>query len=63
MMLINYMKYDFKAVCYYDTDSIMTTSELPEEVVDANVLGKMKLENKFTSGLLVASKCYYLKGG
>lgn len=63
MTLINNMKHDFHSVCYFDTDSIITTSPLPNELIDPNTLGKMKLENIYTSGIFVAAKVYYLKGG
>ena len=63
MTLINNMSYDFKSVCYFDTDSIIMTTELPKDYIDSNELGKMKLENIYESGIFVGAKVYYLKGG
>lgn len=54
------MKNDFEAVCYFDTDSIVTTTPLPPECIHKTDLGKMKLEGIYTEAIFIGAKNYYL---
>nr|QHB79550.1 DNA polymerase [Sesuvium portulacastrum] len=43
---------------YTDTDSVVLSQPLPEEVVSSSVLGKLKLENRIKKGYFLAPKAY-----
>jgi len=47
-------------IYYSDTDSIVTNIELPQDMVDPKVLGKLKLEHKIKRGYFITSKTYCL---
>lgn len=47
-------------IYYSDTDSIVTDIELPTNMVDPKVLGKLKLEHKVVRGYFISAKTYYL---
>lgn len=47
--------------CYYtDTDSIVLSKPLPEEMVSKEVLGKLKMEYFVKEAIFLAPKCYWL---
>lgn len=49
--------------CYYtDPDSVVLSNPLPEEEVDSNVIGKLKLECMVKDAIFNAPKSYYLQG-
>lgn len=50
-------------IYYSDTDSLVLNGPLPPEVCDSTKLGMLKLENKFTEGIFVIPKVYYLELG
>ncbi|KAF3433473.1 hypothetical protein FNV43_RR24575 [Rhamnella rubrinervis] len=45
---------------YTDTDSVILSNPLPEEVVSSTVLGKFKLEYIAKKGIFLAPKSYYI---
>jgi len=47
-------------IYYSDTDSIITDKALDTNLVDANILGKLKLEHKVSKGYFISSKTYAL---
>lgn len=47
-------------IFYSDTDSIVTDIELPTNMVDPKVLGKLKLEHKVVRGYFISAKTYCL---
>lgn len=49
-------------VAYCDTDSIVTDTELPPDLVDENAFGKWKLEKTLQEGIFVQPKFYYERG-
>ena len=63
-MIINQYKLDALAlgleIYYSDTDSLVLNGALPPEVCDSAALGKLKLEHKFTEGIFIIPKVYYL---
>lgn len=48
-------------IYYTDTDSIVTNKKLPDEMVDNNVLGKLKLEYIIKQGYFISDKTYAFK--
>lgn len=63
MALVDIFKHNPRDVCYMDTDSVITTTKLPEHMVDENILGKVKLEGVWDKGLFLGAKMYYLEKG
>jgi NADPH-dependent 2,4-dienoyl-CoA reductase/sulfur reductase-like enzyme len=61
MSLVDLFKINPRAVCYMDTDSIITTEKLPAELIDDNVLGKIKLEGTWDRGIFLGAKMYFLE--
>lgn len=54
-------KYISRPDCYYtDTDSAILGSQLPEDEVSSNELGKLKLEYLVKTGVFLAPKSYML---
>ncbi len=47
-------------IYYSDTDSIVTDIELPTDMVDPKILGKLKLEHKVVRGYFISAKTYCL---
>ena len=47
-------------IYYSDTDSIVTDLELPTNMVDSKILGKLKLEHKVVRGYFISAKTYCL---
>lgn len=45
---------------YTDTDSIITDIELPKEMVDKKIIGKLKKEYSIWKGYFIAGKTYLL---
>ncbi|XP_016182637.1 uncharacterized protein LOC107624706 [Arachis ipaensis] len=59
---IHMYTYTSREDCYYtDTDSVVLSNPLPEEMISASELGKLKLEDKIVRGFFLAPKtyCYY----
>jgi hypothetical protein len=51
-----------KNIYYCDTDSIQTDKDMAgNEMIDENILGKWKLEDKITEAKFMAPKTYYYK--
>lgn len=51
-----------KNIYYCDTDSIQTDKDMTgHEMIDENILGKWKLEDKITEAKFIAPKTYYYK--
>ncbi|XP_042453061.1 DNA polymerase-like [Zingiber officinale] len=51
-----------KPDCYYtDTDSVVLSSPLPEDLISSSELGKFKLENKVKKGIFLAPKSSLLE--
>ncbi|KAF2647003.1 DNA polymerase, partial [Lophiostoma macrostomum CBS 122681] len=48
-------------IYYHDTDSVATNLKLPEDLVDKNKLGKLKLEYIIEEGFFIKDKTYYIK--
>ena len=46
------------SIYYSDTDSIVTDIKLSDEMVDSNILGKLKLEHTIKKGIFIAGKTY-----
>jgi hypothetical protein len=63
-MIINQYKLDALAlgleIYYSDTDSLVLNGALPENYCNSAALGKFKLEHKFTEGIFIMPKVYYL---
>jgi hypothetical protein len=47
-------------IFYSDTDSLVVNGALPENVVNSATLGMLKLEQRFSEGIFVMPKVYYL---
>ncbi|RGB22181.1 DNA polymerase Bc [Rhizophagus diaphanus] len=50
-----------RKIFYSDTDSLVLDGPLPEEHLDSETLGKLKLEHTIEEGIFVMPKVYYLK--
>lgn len=50
----------YENVYYCDTDSIMTSEDLPSNMVGKE-LGQWKLEHNLEEGIFIAPKIYYIK--
>ena len=50
-------------IYYCDTDSILTSTKLPDEYVDDKILGKMKLEHIVKNYVAIAPKLYAITDG
>nr|GEY68821.1 DNA polymerase [Tanacetum cinerariifolium] len=45
--------------CYYiDTDSVVLSQPLPEELISSSILGMLKLEDQIVKGFFLAPKAY-----
>ncbi|GJV03534.1 DNA polymerase-like protein [Tanacetum coccineum] len=54
--------YTSREDCYYtDTDSVVLSKPLPEEMISSSILGLFKLEDKIAQGYFLAPKTYYYK--
>jgi len=58
-----FLKVGLDNVYYCDTDSILTSTKLPDEFVDNEILGKMKLEHKVKNYVALAPKLYAITDG
>lgn len=48
--------------CYYtDTDSVVLSKPLPEELISSSILGLFKLEDRIVHGYFLAPKSYYYR--
>lgn len=52
--------YTSREDCYYtDTDSVVLSKPLPEELISSSILGLFKLEDRIVQGYFLAPKAYY----
>jgi hypothetical protein len=54
--------YTSREDCYYtDTDSVVLSKPLPEELISSSILGLFKLEDRIVHGYFLAPKAYYYR--